>query len=82
VPILADECTPEDAAELHEVLKNCDSKRSGKQPICQREARDDEIEDAIIQALAPTDVVVDCTSTSIYVVTRLGYVLTRLAIAA
>ena len=50
---ITEECTPEDVAKIHEVLENCNSKRGGKRPICEREVRDDEIEDAIIQALAP-----------------------------
>ena len=49
-------CTPEvaDALDiLHKQLKNRNSERNGKRPMRGGEARDDEIETALIRALAP-----------------------------
>ena len=53
---IQEDCTPEVAAALdvlHKEMKNRNLKRNGKQPLREGEARHDEIETAIIQALAP-----------------------------
>jgi len=53
---IQEDCTPDVAAALdvlHKDLKNRDNKRNGKRPVREGGTRDDEIETAIIQALAP-----------------------------
>ena len=53
---IQEDCTPEVAAALdvlHKEIKNRNLKRNGKQPLRGGDARHDEIEAAIIQALAP-----------------------------
>ena len=53
---IQEDCTPEVAAALdvlHKEMKNRNLKRNGGRPPCGGEARHDEIETAIIQALVP-----------------------------
>ena len=53
---IQEDCTPEVAAALdvlHKEMKNRNLKRNGKRPVRGGETRHDEIETAIIQALAP-----------------------------